>query len=305
MSHSGVGVSIVAYQPDAAALNRLLEAVIHEAAPVVLLDNGGAAAVISPGLRERIVILDPGRNLGVAAGHNQALIALFKQGAAYALLFDQDSLPQPGMIHRLLGAEQALLAAGYRVAAVGPAHYATDGEKPAGFVRFSGCRPSVVLQADDEAPGDVCRCDFLITSGTLLRKDVFEQVGAFDEALFIDNVDIEWCYRAASRGLDCYGVPGARMQHALGDHTRRVPMVRRPLVVHSPQRIYFMTRNRWLLYWMPHIPINWKLADVPRMGFKLLAFTLFVPPRLRYLRAGLAGLWDALRRKGGAARKIY
>ncbi len=85
----------------------------------------------------------------------------------------------------------------------------------------------------------------------------------------------------------------------------RIPFSRRQLVIHSPMRIYFITRNRWLLYWLPHVSLGWKLADFPRMLIKLMAFMLFVPPRSRYLKAGFAGLRDGIRRKGGAARASY
>ncbi len=305
MSSSRIGVSIVAYRPEAQALNLLLEALAPRHGEIVVVDNGGAAAVISSGLRDRIVLIEPGENVGVAAGHNLAIAQIFAKGCSHALLFDQDSLPLEGMIDQLLQEEQALLSAGHAVAAIGPIHQsAVDGE-PSGFVRFSGCRPQVIRHADADLPGASCRCDFLITSGTLLRREVFDIVGPFDESLFIDNVDVEWCYRAASYGLYCHGAVKARMRHALGDRAIRIPFSRRQLVIHSPMRIYFITRNRWLLYWLPHVSLGWKLADFPRMLIKLMAFMLFVPPRSRYLKAGFAGLRDGIRRKGGAARASY
>lgn len=306
-----VGVSIVAYRPEAETLHRLLAALAGQVGVVFLVDNGEAATrlgAIDGGLGALdggVVVIDAGGNLGVAAGHNLALTRIFGAGCSHALLFDQDSLPQGDMIGELLRVEQGLLDGCHDIAAIGPQVIAKEDGRHAGFVRFSGLRPSIRFDADADQPVLASRCDFLITSGTLLRREVFERVGPFAEDLFIDNVDIEWCYRAASVGYGCYGAVDARMLHSLGDRLMAVPFTRRCLLIHSPLRIYFITRNRLLLYRMPHVPRNWKLADFPRMVMKIMLFGLLVAPRRRYLSAALAGIIDGLKGLGGAARKPF
>ena len=242
----------------------------------------------------RIVIVDPGGNVGLAAGHNLALSHIFASGCSHALLFDQDSLPQGDMLGELLRIEQGLVADARTVGAVGPALVAGGDDRMTGFIRFSGLWRRILTCADADLPVPACRSDFLITSGTLLRREVFERVGLFDESLFIDNVDIEWCCRAASLGYSCYGAVEARMQHALGDRTMRNPIARNLiLAIHSPLRIYYITRNRLLLYSMPHIPLGWKLADFPRMVNRLFFGAA------ASLRASLA---ESRRRGGGENR---
>lgn len=300
-----VGVSIVAYRPQAQALRRLLAALVGQVGIVVLVDNGGAVAAVGD-LLDNIVIVDPRGNIGVAAGHNLALLRIFGAGCSHALLFDQDSLPQDDMIGELLRIEQGLIKAGFVVGAIGPQLVAEGNGRLAGFVRFSGWRPQVSASADTNLPVPARHCDFLITSGMFLRRDVFERVGPFAESLFIDNVDVEWCYRAASLGYLCYGAVDARMLHAIGDRSMPISFAReRTLVIHNPLRIYFMTRNRLLLYRMPHVPAGWKVADFPRMVIKIVAFGLLVAPRLRYLRAALSGIVDGLKGQGGPARKPF
>ncbi len=300
-AYSNVGVSLVVYKPEAAALCNLLAAIAAQVGMVVVIDNGGAAAAIGAAQRVGVVIVDPGGNVGVAAGHNLALSHIFAAGCRHALLFDQDSLPQGDMIGELLRIEGALLAAGRAVGAIGPLLVTADG-RLTGFLRFSGLWRHILAGADADLPVPACRSDFLITSGTLLRREVFERVGPFDESLFIDNVDLEWCCRAASLGFACYGAVEARMEHALGDRMLLNPLGRRLIpTVHNPLRIYYITRNRLLLYAMPHVPLGWKLADFPRMLAKIVLFGLLVPPRLRYLRSSLAGIRDGLRGRGGKA----
>ena len=304
-AYPNVGVSIVAYKPEAEALQRLLAAIAGQFGAIVVIDNEGATAAIGAGGHDGIDIIDPGGNIGVAAGHNLSLLRIFAAGCSHALLFDQDSLPQGDMVGELLRIEQALLADGRAVGAIGPMLVAAD-DRLTGFIRFSGLWRHIPRRGDADLPVPACRSDFLITSGTLLRREVFERVGPFDENLFIDNVDLEWCCRATSLGFACYGAVEARMEHALGDYTLHYPLARRLIpTVHNPMRIYYITRNRLLLYSMPHVPPGWKLADFPRMVAKIVLFGLLVPPRLRYLRASLAGFLDGLRGRGGPSRKPF
>ena len=299
-----VGISIVAYLPQAQSLRRLLDAVVGQVSFVVLVDNGGALGALGDEYTGRVVIVDPGVNLGVAAAHNRALAHIFAAGCSHALLFDQDSVPQSDLVGELLRVEHSLLDHGYAVGAVGAKQVAPVGEHVSGFIHFSGLWRQICSVPDTELPVPACECNFLITSGTLLRREIFEKVGPFAECLFIDNVDLEWCFRASSLGYRLYGAVDATMQHEIGDRSLKIPFLRKKrFAIHSPVRIYFMTRNRLLLYRLSHIPLGWKIADFPRMLMKIFIFSLLVPPRLSYVRLIVAGLLDGLRGRGGPARK--
>ena len=64
--------------------------------------------------------------------------------------------------------------------------------------------------------------------------------------------------------------------------------------VHSPLRLYYMMRNRVLLYRRSATPFVWIVQDIPRALLKLLRFSLLVAPRGRNARAMLAGLRDGI-----------
>jgi rhamnosyltransferase len=72
------------------------------------------------------------------------------------------------------------------------------------------------------------------------------------------------------------------------------------ILVHSPERLYYVTRNRLLLYRRSHVPLKWKLKDVARGALKVATALAFVSPRREYLRMTLAALRDAARGAGGA-----
>ena len=86
----------------------------------------------------------------------------------------------------------------------------------------------------------------LITSGSILRLSAFSAVGGFDEALFIDEVDLEYCYRCVSAGYRTLLLQEIFLEHSLGVSKP----VRSPLTgkvtsrsFHNPLRVYYMVRN--------------------------------------------------------------
>jgi rhamnosyltransferase len=142
-------------------------------------------------------------------------------------------------------------------------------------------------------------CDFLISSGALIGTAAIDAVGGFDESLFVDSVDLEWSFRARSMGFALYGVCGAVLDHRLGDE-RKAVWKGVHLVVHSPQRTYYMTRNRFLLYRRGYMPLKWKWKDLLRATGKFTATMLLVAPRREYAGMTLRGIRDALTRRDGS-----
>jgi rhamnosyltransferase len=93
--------------------------------------------------------------------------------------------------------------------------------------------------------------DLLITSGTLLNLSLFNEIGRFDEALFIDSVDFDYCIRAKLAGYDIIQFPAVIMLHELGSMAQRrsiktLFLIKKKKQLHSPLRCYYMFRN--LLY---------------------------------------------------------
>jgi rhamnosyltransferase len=171
------------------------------------------------------------------------------------------------------------------VAATGPRVHDERDDHEFPFIRLAWPRNRHLRCASSE--GTVA-CDFLISSGCLLSIDAFEAIGEFDETLFIDNVDLEWCFRAS----------GARLDHRLGDE--RLSIVNGyEIVVHSPERLYYMTRNRLMLYWRGYMPLSWKLKDAVRGLAKCAATVALVRPRAQYARMTLRAFRDAAARRGG------
>lgn len=287
---------LVTHRPEPALLAEQLAALVPQVGHVVVVDNA------SPGHAFRDVCAGyPGLQL-LALPENRGLAHALNAGIERArslkdvscvLLMDQDSVPAPRMVHDL-GAALARLAVRGKVAAVGPCFRDARESADAPFVRirFPFNRK---LRCDGRCAE--IRCDFLISSGCLIPLSVLDEVGGMDDALFIDNVDLDWCFRATAAGHSLYGVCAARLDHRLGDARMRIPGLSRGVVVHAPQRLFYMMRNRVLLYRRAYTPRRWIAQDVPRLFVKFLLFALLIPPRGKNVRCMLAGL-----RAGSAGR---
>src|SRR5690606_22933163 len=90
----------------------------------------------------------------------------------------------------------------------------------------------------------------IITSGTLLNLKSFVHVGKFDERLFIDGVDDEYCFRLQKSGYKVIQFENILLNHRLGKEVQvRNFGVGRKVTrnVFSAIRLYYMVRNYHLI----------------------------------------------------------
>jgi N-acetylglucosaminyl-diphospho-decaprenol L-rhamnosyltransferase len=83
--------------------------------------------------------------------------------------------------------------------------------------------------------------DWVSGASFLIRRDVFEAVGGFDEAYFMYVEDVDLCWRAHRAGWDVVYEPAARVVHEQGRSTSRHPY--RMLVAHHRSILRFANRS--------------------------------------------------------------
>lgn len=292
---------VVTYHPTPRLTVPLLEALAPQVAHVVVVDNGSPETVLDE-LRpvvERLggTLVTLGENRGIAAAQNAGIDVARERGATHVLLSDQDSLPAPDMVERLLSGMRAAAGRGRSVAAVGPV--TMDERNEGAPLVFSDHRWGPRRAHVPDADGALVEASFLIASGCLVEAGALEAVGPMNADWFIDHIDLEWGLRARRAGYALYGVVGARLAHSLGDRTQRVPGRRRAVHIHSPRRNYYMARNTVLLVRSDLMPTAWRVGYVAWI-LKYAAFHLVaVRPRGARLRALAAGFRDGLRGRTG------
>lgn len=294
--NSAVAGVIVTYNPPP-GLSARLRAVLRETDFVVVFDNGSTGVPAWPDLTDqeqsRIHLIPSRQNIGLAAALNRGIAFAQQQGATCALLLDHDSTPQPGMVDRL---RAAVSAHPRPVAAVAPTIAYAHPDIRCRWPQSNGARLRFrfVYAAKLRAPAPV---DLAISSGMLVDIGVWSRVGRFDEALFIDLVDTEFCLRARAHGYDILVAPDATLHHHLGDVRKRsllgVPMFP---THHHPMRHYYISRNRVVLTrrFALRYP-NWFFYEMMSAVKLVTKVALFEPERARKLWNTIRGTWDGLR----------
>jgi rhamnosyltransferase len=293
---------IVTYQPDRALLERVLTAIRPQVGHCLIVDNGSDAASIAwMKTRDELVeVIEMGDNVGLGAAQNRGIVRARTGGFSHELFLDQDSIPCSHMVRNLMAAFTYLNHHNGSAAAVGPRTLDARTGEPFPFIRFS---PLSVRRSICHPPlaGKYIPTDFLISSGMLVSLAVFERVGMMDEDLFIDNVDLEWCFRSRSLGFSLYGVCDAALEHSLGDNVIQLRLLGRwvHIFLHSEERQYYIMRNRISLYRRSYTPLGWITQDILRMAFKSMYLVIFQPQRLENTRMILSGIRDGLLGKKG------
>lgn len=194
-----VAAGIVTYNPSLQRLEENIEAISPQVGEVLLYDNASSNVedvkrLVEEGTWEvPISIICGQKNAGLAVALNNLCDEARTRGMEFILLLDQDTVVEQDLVTKLVG-----LADG-SIGIVAP---------------LFQDRNEVVERRAAERFEDVKRA---ITSGSLLRLDVWERVGGYDENLFIDWVDYEFCDRLLLNGYRIVRNNDASILHELGN----------------------------------------------------------------------------------------
>lgn len=276
---------VVTYQPQISLLDNLLDNLSKQVKSIIIVDNGSIPSTenwIKAHQKPNITVLILGENRGIAFAHNLGIKWAQAQGAGFVLLMDQDSIPSPDMVEKLLLAlVEGKGKAGEVAIAAGPACVDMRTGKKSLFVienhgilrrwreKYATPKNSIL--------SEVC---FLISSGTLINLNYLERVGGMRANYFIDHVDTEWCFRARANGYILLGVPAAEMLHTLGDKVKNVWFFgMRQVAYHSPLRDYYMFRNTILMFHDVKLTLVWQFYLLWRLVQFSGYFLVFTPQR--------------------------
>jgi L-rhamnosyltransferase len=188
---------------------------------------------------ERIDVLPNFNSGGVAGAYNRGLERLIEKGCQLLFLFDQDSTIPDDYFVRML---DTCLTLGHSPFLIGPKIFDINVNRylPAHVLHGLGVR---ALPISDEKHGLV-RCSSIITSGSVLSADTYRTLGPFREDYFIDHVDTEYSFRAASNGVHVYIDTSLELQHEVGKRIDRKLLSLKIIQWNtSPVRLYYSARN--------------------------------------------------------------
>lgn len=175
------------------------------------------------------LILAP-RNGGFAYGNNLGIrLAMENGGADYFLLLNPDTQVRP----RAIGSLVAFLQRHPDVAIAGPSFENADGtEWPIAF-RFPSAGTEfcaalgiglVTRLLGDRTvarrmPAVAQQVDWVSGAAMMIRSEVFEVIGGFDESYFLYFEETDFCFRALKAGFSTWYFPESRVMHVMGQST--------------------------------------------------------------------------------------
>jgi rhamnosyltransferase len=247
---------------------------------IVVVDNGsssGAEQLLKAlEARQDCTVIRNHRNLGIAAALNLGVKYALEAGFDWVATFDQDSRVSDGFVSQMLETYQQA-SHPEKIAVIAPTY----------VDRESGVQGAMVRKRN----GEILHT---MTSGSMMPASAIRSMGLFDESLYMDYVDVEYCLRARRRGLLILQSP-AVLFHSLGRITHhRFFGCGFGVTNHPAARRYYITRNRLRLLMTYTSDRAWAWREIRMMLAESAKIALAEDDKWKKFRAMAMGTADAL-----------
>jgi GT2 family glycosyltransferase len=234
---------------------------------IIVVDNGSRDGSLEylrrqfPGVR----ILPQDHNLGFAAGCNVGMKFALERGFKYVLPLNNDTVVDPAFLAELLHAADQHPQA----AMISPKIYFQDMPNRVwwaggSFSLWTGMAKHIGRKVVDRNQFDQeARIDWATGCAALIKSDILNETGLFDEVFFAYSEDLDLSLRLRRAGYEIWYAPKARLWHKEG-------FVCRKNVGESPRK-YLSTRNLLLVMRKHARPIQW-LTFLPNFLVRYVAF---------------------------------
>jgi rhamnosyltransferase len=278
-----IAAVITAYKPDAEFASRFAP-LLSVCKTIIVSDNtpGGHPSFDLPA---GFTVIQNLTNVGLAPALNLGLAEAARQGAQFAILFDQDSTPSAAFVSQMSIKLAEATAQHGPHCCVGPTHV-DDG---------------VVATPDDDSPKTPASADeassrevaCLPTSGMIIPLGELTPSDLFSDDFFLDLVDFEWCWRLRRRGWHFLRSGDAQMLHRLGVAQRR--FLGFTFHVPAPYRHYFQVRDTLRLAFRDYVPSYAKVRLIGVLPIKALVYPFILDHGLERICWMARGVLDSFR----------
>ena len=253
--HEKIAAGIVYFNPeDEDRIHRSLESILNQVEQIYIFDNSTIKQNHS--FSDNIIYLTEDENKGISYALNRIMERAKSDGYDWLVTMDQDSIMPAGMIE---------------------AYKMHLSEKSIGII----C-PQVIdsrrsyMETKKEPKEEFV--EFCITSASCTRISMWEKIGRYDEWLFIDLVDNDFCKRLIVSGYKILRLNELVLDQEFGRIIPKTEQVQKfwnriAKILHndnfgklgyrkfvSPMRVYYTCRN--IIY------VNKKLKKYGKTGYK-------------------------------------
>ncbi len=301
-----VGIIILNYnqKSDTIACLQSLQKMQHQNINLnlFLIDNASTddiSEVISRKFPEVNLIVND-RNFGFSKGNNIGIKASLLYKSDFVFILNNDTFVSRDLIVELIGAAEKYPKGGifspkiffakgyethnerYKKAELGKVLWYAGGKMD--WKNVLGTHRGVD-EVDQGQYEEIARVSYASGCAMMIRREVIDNIGMFDEKFFLYYEDVDFCERARKKGWEVFYIPKAYLWHKNAHSSGGTG---------STMQDYYITRNR-LLIGMRYAPWQTKLA-LFREAANLL---------VRGTAAQKQAVGDFLRKKYGKRGEIF
>jgi rhamnosyltransferase len=223
-----IAAVVILYHPTESTIANI-KSYCDEVDKVYIFDNTGNVSVIKDDLQflPNVDYHNMGTNAGIPKVLNDASQLAIQEGFDWLLTMDQDSKFLETSLTKYIQCFSQF-----------------EHKETVAMFGTSNKRGAISSTTACQFEENIC----LMTSGTLLNLALFNTIGDFDEALFIDCVDHDYCIRSMLAGYRIIRFSNIFLQHELGRFVfaasiKTLFLIKKKKEVHPPIRLYYMIRN--------------------------------------------------------------
>lgn len=216
---------IVTFNPDEKKLHSNVKAIISQVKTVIIYDNGSKniKSIEKIAKENKLILLKGFKNYGIAYALNKLMEYGYKRQYKWMISLDQDSICPNNYAIVISDLIKKISKAGIIAPIIKDRNIGIIGHNPIGEYK------------------DVNTC---ITSGACTNLLAWKSVNGFDEKMFIDSVDFDFCYRVKKAGFRVVQTSQLTLEHSLGDSKVISTLFgNKKVSMHSSFRYYYIAQN--------------------------------------------------------------
>ncbi len=252
-----IGACIILYNPNIERLSLSIKELENIVDIIYLIDNNSSniKEIEKEFKNNKIEFINNTKNCGIAYALNQALAISHKDKVDYLITLDQDSIFKQTEIEKILKHKNE-----NNVAIFCPVINDLNKNKNINSI---------------ESISDIDRC---ITSGSIMNLKECLEVGLFDEKMFIDYVDFDYCKRIRLANKRIVRVNNSILDHEIGKRQKRKFLFWTVYPTnHNEKRIFYYSRNikYYLKKYKKDLSISEKIKEYKYLIWKLVSIILY------------------------------
>lgn len=275
-NNAWVVAGIVTYNPDIERLKENINAILPQVQGIICIDNNSKNIKAIEKLfefKDNIILKKNSDNKGMAIALNQIMSIAQKHNIEWVLTLDQDSVCSSEMIENF---------------------YPWIRDEKIGIIA-----PRIVDRntkndlKQRKIKKDVEIVPKCITSASLMRVTAWEKTGGFDENMFIDFVDFDYCLSMRKKGYKILKVNTVELLHQIGNtNIKRIFGIPLRVTNHSVFRNYYYARNAIYMLKKHH-----SIAYPVMLMIRSFKIAIYEKERRKKFRAQIEGICDGVRMK--------